>query len=96
MVLTDEKFNHACIDYSFAERNEGDESYVFQFENGYGASVVKRAELHNAYEVAVLNSKGDVIFDTPVTDDVERCQSDSEVEDLLNQIKNLKGCESHA
>lgn len=92
MVLIDEKFNHACIDYSFAERNEGDESYVFQFENGYGASVVKRTELHNDYEVAVLNSRSEVIFDTPVTDDVEHCHTEKEVEDLLNQIQNLKGC----
>lgn len=89
IILTDERFNNAGIDYSFAERNEGDESYVFQFDNGYGASVVKRNELHDAYEVAVLNRTGEVIFDTPVTDDVERCNSESEVEIILNKIKSL-------
>ena len=63
------------------------------FENGYGASVVKGEYTYGGrdglYELAVLNSNGDLIYDTPVTSDVEGYLSETQVTDLLIKIQQL-------
>lgn len=72
--------------------------YVFKFPNGYGASVVKHHYSYGSdkdlWEVAVLRFiEGDiyeVVYDTPVTDDVVGCCPDSKVRVLLENIKALK------
>jgi hypothetical protein len=44
------------------------------FENGYGVSVVRHSFSYGGksglYELAVLDDKGDLTYDTPVTNDV--------------------------
>jgi hypothetical protein len=64
------------------------------FENGYGASVVKGEYTYGGkdglYELAVLDSNGDLTYETPVTDDVEGYLSENEVTKLMEQIQNLK------
>ena len=64
-----------------------------EFENGYGASIVKGEYTYGGkdglYELAVLNSNGDLIYDTPVTDDVEGYLSEEQVTDLLIKIQQL-------
>jgi hypothetical protein len=64
-----------------------------QFENGYGASVVKGEYTYGGedglYELAVLDSNGDLTYSTPVTSDVEGHLSEDDVTKLLEQIQNL-------
>jgi hypothetical protein len=64
------------------------------FENGYGASVVKGEYTYGGkdglYELAVLDSNGELTYETPVTDDVEGYLTEDDVTKLLEQIQNLK------
>ena len=64
-----------------------------EFENGYGASIVKGEYTYGGkdglYELAVLNSNGDLIYDTPITSDVEGYLSEAQVTDLLIKIQQL-------
>jgi hypothetical protein len=64
-----------------------------EFENGYGASIVKGEYTYGGkdglYELAVLNNNGDLIYDTPVTSDVEGYLSEDDVTKLLEQIQKL-------
>ena len=65
-----------------------------QFDNGYGASVVKHEYSYGGkdglYELAVLDSDGKLTYETPVTDDVIGYLTQQEVTDLMEQIQNLK------
>jgi hypothetical protein len=64
------------------------------FDNGYGASIVKGPMSYGGdrglYELAVLDSNGELTYDTPVTSDVEGYLSEEDVTKLLEQIQNLK------
>lgn len=64
------------------------------FENGYGASVVKGPMSYGGkdglYELAVLDSNGELTYETPVTNDVVGYLSEDDVTKLLEQIQNLK------
>jgi hypothetical protein len=63
------------------------------FENGYGASVVRHEYSYGGkdglYEVAVLNSDGELCYDTPVTNDVIGYLRDIDVTDVLAKIQQL-------
>ena len=63
------------------------------FENGYGASVVKHSGSYGGnqglYEIAVLDSDGDLCYDTPITDDVIGYANEDKVKDTLDRIKSL-------
>ncbi len=63
------------------------------FENGYGASVVKGEYTYGGkdglYELAVLDSNGDLTYETPITSDVEGYLTEDEVTKLLEQIQLL-------
>ena len=67
--------------------------YVYEFENGYGASVVKHDVSYGGkmglYEIAVLDSKGDLCYDTPITDDVVGYAGVQTVYETLDRIKSL-------
>lgn len=72
--------------------------WIFGFENGYAATVIKDKLAKDLYEVGVmkLNKDGEYVicFDTPITDDViEHIKKEAEVSDIIEQIKNLKGKE---
>jgi len=64
------------------------------FDNGYGASIVKGPMSYGGdrglYELAVLDSNGDLTYDTPVTSDVEGYLSEEDVTKLLEQIQKLE------
>jgi len=65
-----------------------------QFDNGYGASVVKHEYSYGGkdglYELAVLDSDGHLTYETSVTDDVEGYLTENEVTKLLEQIQKLE------
>jgi len=67
--------------------------YVYNFENGYGASVVKHDYSYGGkmglYEIAVLDSTGDLCYSTPITDDVVGHATEETVLDTLHRIKML-------
>lgn len=69
---------------------------VYKFPNNYGASVVKHKYSYGGkdglWEVGVIFFYGDdyeLIYSTPITNDVLWYFTDEEVENTLEQIKNL-------
>ncbi len=82
---------------------EGTSRLEFKFDNGYGASIVKdtyrvtelysgkmmHGVLQTSYEVAVLDSNAKITYDTPITSEVLPGLSWSEVEEVLEKIKQL-------
>ena len=77
----------------------GGVQYLFKFENGYGASVIKDevsyGHNHDLWELAVIkfdnecDSDFNLCYETPITDYVEGCLTDKEVRSLLRRIKEL-------
>lgn len=72
----------------------GNERYIFQFTNGYGASVIRSRQSYGGpegfYELAVLKN-GKINYKTPITNDVVGWLDADEVEELLDKIKALPG-----
>tara|TARA_B100001248_G_scaffold259400_1_gene245362 strand:- start:255 stop:509 length:255 start_codon:yes stop_codon:yes gene_type:complete len=67
--------------------------YIYEFNNGFGASVVKHSGSYGndrgLYEIAVLDSDGDLCYSTPITDDVIGYANEDKVLDTLHRIKSL-------
>ena len=67
--------------------------YIYEFNNGFGASVVKHSGSYGndrgLYEIAVLDSDGDLCYSTPITDDVIGYANEEKVLDTLHRIKSL-------
>lgn len=59
------------------------------FKNGYGISIVQGFGTYGLYEIAVLGKDGYISYDTPVTDDVEGCESAAEVLKYAREISEL-------
>jgi hypothetical protein len=66
---------------------------LYKFDNGYGASVVKHDFSYGGrkglYELAVLNTDGDLCYDTPITSDVIGHLTMTEAEEVLVKISHL-------
>ena len=64
-----------------------------QFDNGYGASVVKTPHTYGGdkglYELAVLDSNGSLTYATTITDDVIGYLRPEDVTDVLTKIQQL-------
>lgn len=64
----------------------------FTFPNGYTGSVVKHFGSYGGpqglWEIAVMHND-QIVYDTPITDDVLGWQTDEDVEQVLNQIREL-------
>ena len=66
---------------------------IYRFDNGYGASVVNHSFSYGT-ELAVIQFHGkdiefSLVYSTPITDDVIGNLTDDEVEEVLQQIKDL-------
>lgn len=65
---------------------------VYQFDNGYGANVVRNSLSYGnkfgQYELAVLKNDK-ICYDTPITDNVIGFLSMAEVEEYLEKIAAL-------
>lgn len=65
---------------------------VYQFPNGYGASVIKHKGSYGydkgLWELAVLH-EGELCYDTEITGDVIGYLNDPEVDNILGQISRL-------
>ena len=63
------------------------------FDNGYGVSVVRTSWTYGGkeglYELAVLDTQGNLTYDTPVTNDVIGYLSEEEVSDIMEQVQKL-------
>lgn len=70
---------------------------LYRFDNNYGASVVRHLYSHGSkdglWELAVIQWEGEedyeVVYHTPVTDDVLGWLTDQEVADFLKMIEAL-------
>jgi hypothetical protein len=66
---------------------------LYKFDNGYGASVVKHDFSYGGrkglYELAVLNTDGELCYDTPITSDVIGHLTMTEAEEVLVKISHL-------
>lgn len=64
-----------------------------QFENGFGVSVIKHKYSYGGpdglYELAILDSDGEITYDTPITDDVIGHLTEEGVTALLAEIQLL-------
>jgi hypothetical protein len=73
--------------------NSGTRSAKIQFENGYGASIVigpySYGGTEGFYELAILDSNGNITYDTHITNDVLGYLSPIDVSDVLKQIQEL-------
>lgn len=67
--------------------------YIFQFDNGYGASVVRHKYSYGSesglWELAVLDKEGEIAYNTPITIDVLGWLEWENVLDTLYAISQL-------
>ena len=63
------------------------------FENGYGVSVVSHTHSYGGkdglFEIAVLDKKGELTYNTPVTNDVIGYLKPDDVSDVMKQVQEL-------
>jgi hypothetical protein len=63
------------------------------FENDYGVSVVKTSFSYGGpegfYELAVLDSTGDITYETPITTDVIGWLTEEDVSRVMEQVQSL-------
>lgn len=87
------------IEEQTVERNF---KHIYRFKNGYGASVVMMNRCmfgtygadENLWELAVLkfdeNGENNIVYDTPITNDVIGWCNDDKIEQLLHAIAKLE------
>jgi hypothetical protein len=70
-----------------------------KFGNGYSASVIKSEHSYGGrdgkYELAVIYGN-EIVYDTPITDDVLGWLSEEDVTDAMERIANLPARETAA
>lgn len=78
-------------DCTFEEKWNGTPHWNFYFPNGYGASVINDGYGRESglFELAVLDSDGNLCYTTEITDDVIGWLESVEVLELLRRIAKL-------
>lgn len=75
--------------------NKYAEHAVIVFDNGFGVSVIRKAPLitnGSVFEVAVIRgtpSEYVLVYDTGITEDVIRCDTEEEITDIMRQVQDL-------
>lgn len=93
-VTTAFSYDHECM---YINRGSSGDQWLYAFENGYGASVVKGPYSYGGarsfFELAVIKWEDalnfELVYDTSITNDVEGNLSDDKVKDLLEKIRKL-------
>lgn len=66
---------------------------IYRFDNGYGASLIRHDMSYGGdeglYEIAVLDSSGELCYDTPITDDVVGHLTMVDADIILAEIAEL-------
>ena len=66
---------------------------VYEFKNGFGASVIRHEGSYGfkqgLWELAVLDSAGEITYDTPITMDVIGHLTRTEIQSYLKEISKL-------
>lgn len=74
------------------EKNKGLQ-VSFNFKNGYGVSAIRfpgsYGHKSQLWELAVLD-KGNITYNTPITDDVIGYCDDDDIAEIIHKVKNLK------
>jgi hypothetical protein len=84
-------------DLDFEEINEAPfmvgKKARMMFDNGFGVSVVSHTFSYGGkdgkYELAVLDSNGELTYETPITNDVMGYLESEEVTNIMKDIQNL-------
>jgi hypothetical protein len=84
-------------DLDFEEINEAPfmvgKKARMMFDNGFGVSVVSHTFSYGGkdgkYELAVLDSNGELTYETPITNDVMGYLEPEEVTNIMKDIQNL-------
>ena len=84
-------------DLDFEEINEAPfmvgKKARMMFDNGFGVSVVSHTFSYGGkdgkYELAVLDSDGQLTYETPITNDVMGYLESEEVTNIMKDIQNL-------
>ena len=73
--------------------NPEDIRFVFEFPNGYGASVIKNkfsyGNQKGLWELAILDKHGNICFDTPISNGVMGYLKEEEISGILYKIHDL-------
>jgi hypothetical protein len=87
-----EKFGHETT-VSERAKDITFERYLFNFNNGYGASVIKADYSYGGssglWELAILDIGGNITYETPITNNVLGYLTDDKVKETLNKIKKF-------
>nr|DAL55746.1 MAG TPA_asm: hypothetical protein [Caudoviricetes sp.] len=85
-------FGEYTPEKTYIDDSTGNEINIFQFENGYGASVIRGPLTYGGaeglYELAVTHH-GEITDKTSITADVEGWLNEKEVVELLSKIEEL-------
>ena len=91
----DQRFNRFDAAEFVGHRSmHGGDQWLYNFENGYGASIVCHAYSYGGpqglFELAVIHGPDDdLCYATPITNDVVGRQTDPEIFRLLQEIREL-------
>ena len=95
--MTMENGNMQTVKVGIGNKKKNEYVRVIEFENGYAASIVSRPGSYGGsnglFEIAVLHAVGtddeEIVYDTPVTDDVIGWLDFAGVAAILKDIEEL-------
>jgi len=80
------------VEFKLNDEYMGGYHIIYEFSNGYGASVVTGRFIHGM-ELAVLKQEPDgtwpICYDTPITSDVMPGLDTDDLQQILNDIRSL-------